>query len=240
MISIIACTNRKEFVHNIISNFQKQLIQKKELILIVNSSKFDFKDIEYLFGRIDFKYKFLHFPSKVSLGECLNKGVEEASYNYIGKMDDDDLYGPLYLKEGYETICETNADVVGKSSFFIYFNSDQELRLYNPKMENRWILNTGQNVYKSSYFFSGATLIMKKDVFKRVTFPNVSVGEDSEFQRQCFYGGFKMYSLSKDNYVYIRYIQTGHHHSDATENLLKRRSCFSAKIPSIEEYFEKN
>ncbi|MBV7504076.1 glycosyltransferase [Bacillus sp. sid0103] len=226
MISVVACTNRQDYLPNIIENFRRQSLIEKELIIIVNSSEMDV-DIE--------GHKILQIPAEVSLGECLNKGVSLANYDYVTKMDDDDYYGPDYLKEVKDALVQKDADVVGKGSFYIYFKKNNELRLYNPNRENRWILNNGP--YNSSYFLSGATLSFKKDIFNMVAFPEVNVGEDSGFQLLCYESGLKMYSLSKDHYAYLRYTDPQHHHSDAKEPLLRRRSRFIVNTASVEKYF---
>jgi cellulose synthase/poly-beta-1,6-N-acetylglucosamine synthase-like glycosyltransferase len=225
MISVIACTNRQAYVPKIIENFQRQTLLEKELIIIINSTVMAVDIVGY---------QVLRIPEKVSLGSCLNKGISLAKYDYVTKMDDDDYYGPDYLKEVYDALLRTNADVVGKSSFYIYFQKNEELRLYNPNRENQWIVNHGP--YKGAYFLSGATLAFKKKVLDQVSFPDVNVGEDSDFQRRCFEAGLKMYSLSKDNYAYFRYNDPLHHHSDAGESLLRRRSRFIVNTASIEKY----
>jgi hypothetical protein len=227
MISVIACTNRQAFVPNIIENFHRQTLIEKELILIVNSSVMEVDITEH---------KILRFPEEVSLGACLNQGGSVAHYDYVTKMDDDDYYGPEYLNEAYETLVRTGADMVGKSSFYIYFKKNHELRLYNPNRENRWIVNNGP--YKSSYFFSGATLTFKKKILDKIHFPEVNVGEDSGFQRLCFENGMNLYSLSKEHYAYIRYNHPRHHHSDAKEQFLRRQSHFIVNPLSIEKYFD--
>ncbi|MEH7087214.1 hypothetical protein V7139_31620, partial [Neobacillus drentensis] len=145
-----------------------------------------------------------------------------------------DYYGPDYLNEVYEALVLTDADVVGKSSFYIYFKSKEELRLYNSNYENQWIVNNGP--FKSSDFLSGATLAFKKKILNRVSFPDVNVGEDSGFQRLCYENGLKMYSLSKEHYVYLRYNAPAHHHSDASDALLRRRSRFIANTSTLEKY----
>ncbi|MDR7240811.1 glycosyltransferase family 2 protein [Neobacillus drentensis] len=225
MISVVVCTNRQGFVSKIIENFQRQTLMEKELIIVANSTIMELKGVGY---------PILQFPEEISLGACLNKGVRLAKYDFVTKMDDDDYYGPNYLKEVYESLVQTDADVVGKSSFYIYFQKNEELRLYNPHRENQWIVNNGP--YKSSYFLSGATLAFKKKIFKQVSFPKVNVGEDSGFQRLCYDCGLKMFSISQDHYAYLRYNDRQHHHSDAREPLLKRRSRFIVNTALIEKY----
>jgi glycosyltransferase involved in cell wall biosynthesis len=227
MISVIACTNRQAYVPKIIENFQRQTLLEKELIIIINSTVMAVDIVGY---------QVLRIPEKVSLGSCLNKGISLAKYDYVTKMDDDDYYGPDYLKEVYETLVQKDADVVGKSSFYIYFKKKHELRLYNPIRENQWIVKNGP--YKSSYFLSGATLAFKKKIIKKIRFPDVNVGEDSGFQRQCYDNGLKMYSLSKEHYAYLRYSHPRHHHSDAEETILRRRSRFIVQTASFENFLD--
>jgi glycosyltransferase involved in cell wall biosynthesis len=236
LISIIACTNREKFVSNILANFQKQTLHGKELILVLNSAKMNFKQIKRELDEAKLNSQLLQFPDEMSLGECINKGAERANFEYLGKMDDDDYYGNSYLKEAFEALTQTKAELVGKSSFYIYFKKKQELRLYNPDHENSWIINNGQNHYKTSHFLSGATLIFKKDLLEKVTFPHVNQGEDSGFQRRCFENHVKMYSLSKDHYVYVRSGLPHHHTSDATDRMLRGRSKLVTRTASIETF----
>lgn len=226
MISVIACTNREEFINNIIHNFQKQKLKDKELVLILNSNKIDYDITNRMLKGMYINYKLFQFSNKTSLGECLNKGIRAANYDLVAKMDDDDFYGPGYLQEAYSILNQTDADLVGKSSFYIYFNKTRELRLYNPNHENCWIVNKGDRHYKTEYFLSGATLVFKKKIFNQVTFPAINLGEDSAFQQLCFNNKLKIYSLSKDHYAYIRYEKLSHHTSKISEEILKRRSNF--------------
>ena len=225
MITVIACTNRQAFLPKIIENFQRQTLVEKELIILVNSTSMKVDSVGY---------PFIQIPEEVSLGACLNQGIRLAKYDFVTKMDDDDYYGPNYLKEVYEALVQTDADVVGKRSFYIYFKSNEELRLYNPNHENQWIVNNG--TFTSSDFLSGATLAFKKKILDRVSFPNVNIGEDSGFQRLCYEKGMKVYSLSKEHYAYLRYDDPQHHHSDALESLLRKRSRFKVNTSTLEKY----
>ncbi|WP_409295019.1 glycosyltransferase family 2 protein [Peribacillus sp. SCS-26] len=233
MISVVACTYRENFVDNIIFNFRKQTMKEKELILVLNSSSFTL-DQDILTG---IKAKILQFPDETSLGECLNKGVEAASYDVIAKMDDDDYYGPGYLQESYDALKQTGADMVGKSSFYIFLKKLYELRLYNPAYANCWITehDHGQKIH----FLCGASLVFNKEIFKRVSFPSVNLGEDTFFQKLCAEHHMKVYSLSNESYVYIRYDTSQHHTSNVRDSILRRRSKFVANTYSIADFMEK-
>jgi glycosyltransferase involved in cell wall biosynthesis len=224
VISVVAVTNRVEFIPRIIENFERQTLKEKELILIVQGAVAEHA---------------LCVPPEVSLGECLNHGLERACYPFVAKMDDDDYYGPDYLAEAYTALMETGADLVGKSSFYIYFEGSREVCLYNPGFERRWITSGagGPNQYRTTYFMSGATLVFRKDI--GISFPHLNKGEDSSFQRLCYENGAKMYSLSIEHYAYIRYDGSGHHHSDVSDNQLRRRSKLIGRAESVEGFFQK-
>ncbi|WP_042456828.1 glycosyltransferase family 2 protein [Neobacillus dielmonensis] len=234
MISVIACTNRPRFVLNIIKNFRRQSIKDKELIIILNTLEIAALSVEQLVGKYKIKYKIYQFPDHISLGECLNFGIETASFDIVAKWDDDDYYGPHYLKEAYNALTSQNADIVGKSTFYICFEKTSELRLYNPNSENQWIINPGKELYKKRYFFSGATLVFHKKVYSTVPFPPVNQGEDYLFQQQCFLHQFKMLSLSNRYYVYVRYGSPYHHSSDSKESILRKRSKFVSPANPME------
>lgn len=238
MISVIACTKREGFIKNIIDNFQRQSLIDKELILIVHSSSMDLDGIKRLLDENKVNATLLQFSEAMSLGECLNKGVELASYDYVAKMDDDDYYGEKYLNEAFDAIVVTQSDVVGKGTFYIYFEKSQEVCLYNPYHENYWIINNGKNRYSSSYFLSGASMVIRKEIFDKVSFPSINLGEDGSFQRLCFENKLKMYSLTKNHYVYIRYDDPAHHTSDAKDRMLRWRSRFITKTDSLENFMK--
>ncbi|WML49010.1 glycosyltransferase family A protein [Neobacillus sp. PS3-34] len=237
MISVVACTNREWFLKNIISNFQKQTIRNKELLIILHSLKIDVLKVREVLEKTTLDYSLLHFSEEMTLGECLNKGGQLAKYDFIAKMDDDDYYGANYLSEAFDALTQTNAMMVGKASFYIYFKQQQELRLFNPNRENLWIKKNSSN--QCSCLLSGATLSFKKELFNTVTFPSINQGEDTVFQKSCLENGIKILSLSKNDYAYFRYSFPHHHTSDATDHLLKSHSLFVSKTDSFENIVSK-
>ncbi|WP_100486649.1 glycosyltransferase family 2 protein [Sporolactobacillus pectinivorans] len=224
MISVVVSTYRPQFIDNIIENFSKQTLVEKELILILNTGDIDVFPFKKKLAECGVRGVIYPLSADISLGECLNQGAKRASYPTIAKFDDDDYYGKYYLEEAQHVLTETGAEVIGKRSFFIYFKNKNELRLYNPNHEHVWVLNHGQSAYKRTYFFSGATLVIKKRIAETYPFPNTNVGEDNWFQKNCFLNEIKMYATSKMNYAYLRYPSPHHHTSESQDFLLKKKS----------------
>ncbi|MFC4323140.1 glycosyltransferase [Litchfieldia salsa] len=214
MISVITCTNRQPFIHNLFSNYLSQHLEEKELIIVLNGDQLDYR----LYKEKSMNHKnitIIQVDEKMSLGECLNLAVSIASYDYIAKFDDDDYYSPFYLLEAMDSVKKTNAKVIGKSSIYIYFKGEQTLGLYNPNQDNRYI--------DISTLLMGATLLIEKKLLMKIPFPDRNLGEDTYFQLQCLSEQVPIYSTSTYHYAYIRYNTPLHHTSDSTNVRLMRK-----------------
>ncbi|WP_440604047.1 glycosyltransferase [Bacillus sp. GB_SG_008] len=192
MVSIITCTIREEYIENVFRNYEQQVWRDKELIIILNKDTMDLnkwkkKAVSYHNIRV---YQ-LH--EQATLGDCLNFGVEKSKYNHIAKFDDDDYYGPYYLAHAMHEFKNTEISVLGKSSYYVYFKNKKALML---------VSNT-EKAFTDSV--AGATLIFKKEVFKKVQFEKVNRAEDYFFIDSCKKNGFKIYSTDKHNFAVVRH-----------------------------------
>ncbi|WP_058301102.1 glycosyltransferase [Gorillibacterium timonense] len=191
-VSIITCTNRASFIHTIFRNYSRQLHAKKELIIVINSSRIPLS----VYRNAARKYPHVHvfrLSERYTLGACLNYAVKRSRYPYIAKFDDDDYYAPYYLTDSLQAFKRTGADIVGKRAHYMVLRGSKALLLRFAQDENRYV-----------DILPGATLVMKRKVFRSVSFPNQSVGEDDGFCMRSRKRGFKIYSASKFNFVAIR------------------------------------
>ncbi len=192
MISIITCTIREHLISNIIENYLNQLFQDKELIIILNNDAMDMNLIKEKVGRIK-GVTIYQLPQGYPLGECLNYGIEKAKYDYIAKFDDDDYYGPEYLTEAMNAFKKSNANIVGKEECFVFLKSNNTLLLRGRGLSNKYVKHV-----------SGATLVFEKAIIDKIKFPNLTLGEDTEFQKKCIKYGYRIYSTSRYNFAAIR------------------------------------
>ncbi|WP_419887267.1 glycosyltransferase [Neobacillus niacini] len=192
MISIITCTVREHLIGNIIENYTNQLFQDKELIIILNHEAIDINLVKSKFGSVK-GVTIYQLPQDYTLGECLNYGIEKAKYDIIAKFDDDDYYGPEYLTEAMNTLNKTNANIVGKEEFYVFLKSMNALLLRGHGLSNKYVKHV-----------SGATLVFEKSIINKIKFPNLTLGEDTEFQKKCIKYGYRIYSTSRYNFAAIR------------------------------------
>lgn len=191
-VSIITCTNRHSFIHNLFQNYLRQKHRNKELIIIINNDKIPMKPYKQLARR----YRNVHvyrFPERSPLGACLNYAVTRTKYRYIAKFDDDDYYAPYYLADCLQAFRRTNADIIGKRSHYMYLRGSKTLILRFPGSENRPVTR-----------LPGATLVIKRRVLNNVRFPNQNTGEDDLFCIRSKRKGYKIYSAGRYNFAAIR------------------------------------
>ncbi|HZK02100.1 MAG TPA: glycosyltransferase family A protein [Anaerovoracaceae bacterium] len=191
-VSVITCTNRPYQIEALLANYRRQIYPYKELLIVLNSDSFDLDDLK-LRTRENPDIKFLQLGDQMSLGECLNYSISQSGYDYIAKFDDDDYYAPKYLQSSILQSLHAKAGVIGKCSIYVYFKPSKTLYLLSPGNEN---------TYTNSV--RGATLIIKKDILGKVSFPPVNLGEDTGFIQKCSRAGVLIYSTSRLEYVSIR------------------------------------
>ncbi|HBQ25382.1 MAG TPA: glycosyl transferase family 2 [Syntrophomonas sp.] len=191
-VSIVTVTNRPAFMFNVYNNYLRQTYRPRELIIILNNNSMPIKHWQKQALPHE-SIKIFQLDEKVSLGECYNYAVTQANYGYIAKFDDDDYYAAEFISTGMRTFARFNAHIVGKCCRYIYFKGSSILALHEPSPEHSYV-----------DYVPGATMIIKKEVFEKVRFPDLNAGEDNEFQEECLRQGFLIYSSDRFNYVTIR------------------------------------
>jgi spore maturation protein CgeB len=222
-VSVITPTNRPQFADNIFANYQKQKYTAKELIIILNKDSLNLKEWEEK-AKAYQNVTVYQLPEEKTLGECLNFGVGKSKYSYVSKFDDDNYYAPYFLTDLMHAFNYTDADIVGKGTYFSYLEGKRLLALRFPGYENRFVK-----------FLSGSALIIKKEVLDRVKFINKSQGEDTAFIKECVNNGFKLYSTDKYNYACVRRPNPNEHTWKITEKEYLRK----CQVVSCEGDFKK-
>ncbi|MGD8189253.1 glycosyltransferase [Brevibacillus ginsengisoli] len=223
-VTIITCTNKPYYMDNIFDNYHKQLWDKKELIIILNRDDFDLNEWTIkASGYPDVSV--FQLESSISLGRCLNFGVEKSKYPYIAKFDDDDFYSPYYLRSSIRAFNRTKADIVGKRSYYTFFEEDKALYIRFPNRERSYQKRV-----------AGATIMFKKKVFKQVSFRDVTLGEDYHFLNDCRRKGFKIYSTNRYNYVSIRRSDPSYHTWIPTKEYIRGTGKFVAYTDDFYKY----
>lgn len=192
-ISIIVPTNKLKYRENIFKNYFRCNYNNKELIIILNNNELDIKDYSKEAEKFQ-NVRVYQLDENVSLGYCINYGVEVSRCNYIAKMDDDDYYASNYILDAMDTFKYVDADIVGKASYFVYYEKYNTIGIMNAMYNNKY-----------TPYIAGSTFVIKKKVFEKVKFMNLSLGEDSRFINDCTKANMNVYSNHRYNYIYVRH-----------------------------------
>ncbi|HJV47192.1 MAG TPA: glycosyltransferase, partial [Bacillota bacterium] len=223
-VSIITCTKKPQFIHNVFKNYRNQIWEKKELIIVLNEDSMNLS--QWLKQSKSFKnVSIFRLPGKVSLGRCLNFAIQKAKYGFIAKFDDDDFYAPYYLKEAIRALIHSKAAVVGKRTHLAYIGGKKLLIQRFCGRENKF-----------TQLIAGGTIVCRKNVVDRIKFSNTSLGEDVQFLRDCRTRGLRIYSTSKYNYVYVRRPNLKNHTLKVSDQyLLSRKHKIVARTNQFQQ-----
>ena len=201
-VSVIVCSNRLNRIDEIFNNFLRQSYGSKELIIILNNNAMNLDEyVEKAKGHKNIKV--LQLDEKFSLGYCFKFALNLAIFDYIAKFDDDDYYGIDYLKQAMEPFRKGSCYVVGKASYFIYFNKNKILARYGEQEKNKFVSKVADS-----------SLVFNRRVFEKIIIPIINgPGTFTIIQTQLRRMGIRIYSTDSYNYLVNRYDDLEHHHT---------------------------
>ena len=191
-VSVVIATCRPDNVKFAIENYRKQVYAEKELLLVLNNAIFDVESIEAQAKDLN-NMRIVQVDGRVTLGESLNRGVEEASGYYIAKMDDDDYYGENYLSDMMLAADFSGAEILGKGTYFVHM-----------KAGNITALRSVASQHEFTDFVAGATLTGRREVLREIRFPDCTRGEDSSLLAKASKAGCRIYSADAFNILVVR------------------------------------
>ena len=190
-VSVLTPTMRPENIEHCLENFRKQTYEDRELILILNNAEFDVGAIRRDAESIP-NVQVLHVDGRTTLGDCLNRGVEAATGKYIAEMDDDDHYGERYLSDTVLAASFSDAEIVGKGVYFVYFEATENTALREITPEHTF-----------TSLVAGNTIFIQADAARDVMFAPLTKGGDTDFQRRAVLAGCRIYSADRFNYLRV-------------------------------------
>lgn len=224
-VSIINVTRRLNYINNILNNFLRQNIENKELIIVINNNSINMND----YKKLTVNYHNIHIyklDENITLGSCLNFATTKCKYNIISKFDDDDYYGPFYLREILKTFNMVDCHAVGKSKSFIYFEKYNKLMIKKIGFENTFV-----------NLVLGSTLSFKKEILNKISFQDINVHEDKCFCNDCLKNKYAIYSNSVYNHIVFKHSDVNNHTFKSNMDLLIKLSTSIKNNLSFEDSF---
>ncbi|MEK5301603.1 glycosyltransferase family A protein [Bacillus sp. FSL R10-2201] len=122
---------RAEFMDNIFANYERQIGEDKELIIILNRGTMYFERWEEKESGYR-NVNIYQLGEEYTLGDYLNFAIDQSKYDYIAKFDDD-YYGAAYSIRSIEGFKKPDVSIVGKNSFYMYIKNERAFILANDK-----------------------------------------------------------------------------------------------------------
>ncbi|UUZ46468.1 hypothetical protein LP422_01955 [Janibacter limosus] len=134
-----------------------------------------------------------HADSELTLGACLNPGIDASDGAHIAKIDDDNFYGRYYLSDLVDAIGYSGAGIVGKWAHYMWLRSTGAVILRFPKSEHSY-----------ERLVQGGSILMRGDVARELRFSDLPRRVDTTLLDRAKEAGVRTYSADRFNYVSIR------------------------------------
>jgi spore maturation protein CgeB len=151
--------------------------------------------------------------ASITLGACLNLGLDAADGDLVAKLDDDNLYLPHYLTDLVRAHGYSQADVVGKWAHFVHLEQSGAV-----------LLRFAEHEHRHTDLVQGGTILTSRERAREVRFPDLPRAVDTNFLRSIHAGGGKVYAADRFNFVSVRRAAGGHTWSISDNEILRRSS----------------
>jgi hypothetical protein len=193
-VSAVIPTNREHEIDNILANVGRQSHQDVELILVAHGLNVDHSDVGSRakdFGVSNIVV--IDADESLSLGVCMNLGVDAASGAFIAKMDDDNFYGCHYLQDLLLAFDYTEAGIVGKWAHYVWLQASGAVVFRYADAEHTYERR-----------IQGGSMLFRQDVVRGLRFGDLPRAVDSDILDRAIAAGVKIYSSDRFNFVSIR------------------------------------
>ncbi|WP_438433715.1 glycosyltransferase [Gorillibacterium sp. sgz500922] len=217
-VSILTCTKRFDCMENLLRNYGRQTYRNKELIILLHGNRLDRNAYDRAarpYGNV----RIYRVPESFPLGKCLRYGVTLARFGHIAKFDDDDYYAPRYLSDSMRAMEKSGADLVGKRAHYMYLEGRKLLLLRHARSAGRFVP-----------VVPGATLLVKRRVFKKVSFSDRRQGECVKFCSDCRAKGYRIYSGKPNHFVAVRRKNSNNHTWMISDRTLLKRDAKALRV----------
>ncbi|MGB3762004.1 MAG: glycosyltransferase [Ornithinimicrobium sp.] len=193
-VSAVVPTNRVEEIDNVLANLARQSHDETELVLVLHG--LDLSEQELAARAADAgvaDLSVVHADATLTLGACMNLGVDASSGRYIAKMDDDNFYGEHYLKDLVHAFDYTNAGIVGKWCHYVWLRSTGAVVLRYPDSE-----------HSLERRVQGGSMMFDAGILRSLRFSDIPRAVDSDILDRAASEGVQIYSADRFNFVSMR------------------------------------
>lgn len=203
-VTVICPSKRPWFAERVANMLKAQTHKNLHVIYVAHGPGHDIEAARRGFDGLA-SVTILEFPdTNASLGEALNLALSHCKTDLVGKIDDDDFYGPNYIRSSISALYYSgfnDVGIVGRERAYCFVQEHDILALrYGSKHEN----SLRQRVFGGTIFWSRKKLSDQR-------FIPANTGEDSAFFQHATEKGVKIFSAESQDYIHLRYAMEGSH-----------------------------
>jgi hypothetical protein len=193
-VSAVVPTNRPHQIGNILQNIARQACADTELVLVLHGLQVSRTEVAaraYDEGIVNLQI--IEAGSDLTLGACLNLGLDAADGAYVAKMDDDNFYGRHYLTDLVHAFDYTDAGIVGKWAHYVWLRATGAVILRYFAAEHSYERRV-----------QGGSILLTTDLARRLRFADLPRAVDSDLLDRAIVDGVRIYSADRFNFVSVR------------------------------------
>lgn len=193
-VSAVVPTNRPHEIDTVLANLGRQSHPDTELVLVLHG--IDVPSAE-LRARADEHgvrdLQVVRAPGHLTLGACMNLGVDASGGDLVAKMDDDNHYGVHYLSDLAAELRAQGAGIAGKWGHYVWLRSSGAVVLRYPDAEHTWARR-----------IQGGSMLFEGDVVRDLRFGDLPRAVDSDILDRAIGAGVRIWSADRFNFVSVR------------------------------------
>jgi hypothetical protein len=198
-ISAVAAVGGEAELRLLLDRFARQTHRPGQLVVVADGV--DVETVEKAAGQMwpagtgdgDVDLVVRGCDTPVTRGAGLDRALRLADGDYVAVFDPRDVYGEHYLADLVRHFGSTDAEIVGKASFYAHLPTSGATLLRQPGAEHRFLAEV-----------AGGTLLARRQTLTDLGVADISEDWDEVLMRQCRAEGVRVYSADRYSYVCVR------------------------------------
>ena len=192
---------REKWLKEAIESILNQTYSDFEFVVVLDCPTDNSKEIVEDYQRKDERIVIIENKNNIGIAESLNVALKNCRYEYVARMDSDDISEIDRLEKQLRYLTENNYDLIGSSMSHI--NEQSELLHINSAINDNKRINEGllyENVVPHPTWF------VKKSVYDNLKgYRNFSYIEDYDFLLRCLKHNYRIGYIN-ENLLRYRYL----------------------------------
>jgi len=203
-VTLLCSSKRPAFLEHISGQIRAQVHPKIHVVFVAHGPGHNTEAILRSFEGVA-SVRVVELPdSSVMLGAALNQALAQCETDFVAKIDDDDFYGPNYVRASLSAFLfngHDNVGIVGRTRAYCYVeDADAFVIRFDPNNSNR---------LRKRVF--GGTIFWSRKKMQNQQFQNLPRAIDTAFFKDALSKGVEIFSGEPEDYVHVRYSQLSEH-----------------------------